>query len=111
MIRKVVQKDKWLVRLGRSEWLRFTYDRPPGDPLTLLGSIRRGMRFGALAINAEGEYVQVNGDHVSSLNASQVRNALRGVLGPEEPPRPPKTEPEHKPVVVIKRRRIVTRPE
>jgi hypothetical protein len=106
---QLAQKDKWLVRLGRSEWLRFTYDRPPGDPLTLLGSIRRGMRFGALGINDKGEYVQVNGDHVSSLNASQVRNALRGVLGPEEPAPPPKPGPEHTPVIVVKRRRIIQR--
>jgi len=104
----LVQKDKWLIRLGRSEWIRFTYDRPADDPLTLLGSIRRGMRFGALAINSTGEYVQVNGDHVSSLNASQVRNALRGVIGPEEPPQR-KPAPGPAPVVVIKRRRIVPR--
>jgi hypothetical protein len=32
----------WVVRLGREEWQRFTYERSEGNPLRLLGSVTKG---------------------------------------------------------------------
>ena len=66
----------WRVRLGIAEWARFTYARSEGDPLRLLGSVRCGARMGALAVTADSTFVQVNGDYLTPLNASQIRCAL-----------------------------------
>jgi len=105
----MVDKSKdWHVRLGAQEWQRFTYPRPEGDPLQLLGSVRRGARIGALAITPDGQYVQVNGDHLSPLNGSQMRRALskaEPVRG--KPSAPP--SPQNAPVIVIKRRRTIVK--
>jgi hypothetical protein len=57
----------WVVRLGREEWQRFTYERPEGSPLQLLGSVAQGAGIGALAVDEDGNYLQVNGDHVSPI--------------------------------------------
>jgi hypothetical protein len=60
-------KSHWSVRLGAQEWVKYTYERPPGDPLQLLGSARRGMQSGALAKLGD-EFVLVVGDHVTPLS-------------------------------------------
>lgn len=99
----------WFVRLGQTEWQRYTYAREAGDPLQLLGSVRRGARIGALALTAEGEYVQVNGDHVSPLSSSQIRKALGKAQPPPRPPPARASAPRAPVVVVVKRRRIVNR--
>ncbi len=111
-------KPQWVVRLGRAEWQRFTYERGEGDELTLLGSVRRGARIGALAQQADGSYVQVNGDYLSPLNSRHIRAALgraepadRRDSGPAElrdagPPSEPRANPKP-PVVIVKRRRIL----
>jgi len=99
-----------LIGLGRAEWLRFTYERTPDDGYTLIGSVRRGPRMGALAVDAQGQYVQVNGDHISPLNTSQLRIAVERANSKQAPMRPaprPSTAPA--PVVIVKRRRIVGR--
>jgi hypothetical protein len=66
----------WVVRLGREEWQRFTYERPEDSPLRLLGSVTRGAGMGALAVDEDGNYLQVNGDHVSALSSGQLRRAV-----------------------------------
>jgi hypothetical protein len=54
----------------------FTHPRPPEDELRLLGSVRRGPQMGALAIDRQGRYLQVNGDHVNELSQSQLAAAV-----------------------------------
>jgi len=55
------------VRLGAQEWAKYTYERPPEDPLQLLGSARHGMQSGALAKLGD-DFVLVVGDHVTPLS-------------------------------------------
>lgn len=105
-------KTKWQVRLGEAEWAQFTYPRPEGD-LWLLGSIRRGPQMGALAIDAKGQYVQVNGDHLSPLNHSQIAAAVaragaadlshhRAAVAPKPAAKAP--------VVIVRKRRMIAAP-
>jgi hypothetical protein len=95
------------VRLGVPEWSRYTYARPEGDALRLLGSVRRGPQMGALAMTEDGQYVQVVGDYVTPLNSSQLTRAMTKVK-PEEPSYPVQKTVSRvgpPPVVTIKRRR------
>lgn len=68
-----------------------------------LGTVQRGLELGALALTPAGEYVQVNGDIVQTLNASRVRAALGSAhtsrIGP--------TAPEVSTPVVVKRKRRI----
>ena len=107
----MVKKATWFVRLGPLEWARYTYARPQGDPLQLLGSVRRGPQMGALAITGDGQYVQVVGDFITALNSSQITRALAKVKPAETSysvPRPA-SPAAHVPVVTIKRRRVFVR--
>jgi hypothetical protein len=98
----------WVVRLGREEWQRFTYERPESNSLRLLGSVTRGAGMGALAVDEDGNYLQVNGDHVSPLNSGQLRRAVAAARTSDwRPVVPTRHEPSRVPVVVIKRRRVV----
>ncbi len=98
----------WVVRLGREEWQRFTYERFEGDSLRLLGSVSQGAAMGALAVDEDGNYLQVNGDHVSPLNDGQLRRAVASARTSDWTPAvPTRREPSRVPVVVIKRRRVV----
>lgn len=45
--------------------------------MRFLGTVQRAYGIGALAITATGNYVQVNGDVVQSLDAQKVEAALR----------------------------------
>ncbi len=96
-----------MVRLGESEWSRHTYARPKDDDLRLLGSVQNGMQIGALAISPDGEYRQVVGDHVTTLNKAKIDAAVkkaatfRGFVSHRA-----KTQPVTTPSIVIKRRRI-----
>ena len=106
----LTHKESWIVRIGIAESLRFTYQRPAGDPLQLLGSVSRGARIGALAVMPDGTFVQVNGDHVSPLNATQIQRAIERAKAFK--PRPkvvlvPMCGAEKPPTVVVKRRRVV----
>ncbi len=95
------------MRLGVPEWSRYTYARPEGDALRLLGSVRRGPQMGALAMTEDGQYVQVVGDYVTPLNSSQLTRAMTKVK-PEEPSYPVQKTVSRvgpPPVVTIKRRR------
>lgn len=105
------KKVKWLVRLGEEEWSRYTYRRPAGDPIRLIGSVQRGMQQGALAVLADGTYVQLVGDQMVSINRSQMAKAVAAATRASEnrkdgayffvPPAGPA------PVVVVKKRRIL----
>ncbi len=95
------------MRLGVPEWSRYTYARPEGDALRLLGSVRRGPQMGALAMTEDGHYVQVVGDYVTPLNSSQLTRALAKAK-PEElsyPVQKAVVRVGPPPVVTIKRRR------
>jgi hypothetical protein len=91
-------------------WQLFTNQR---EGFQLIGTVQRGMQIGALAKMPDGDYAQVNGDIVETLNRSRVEFALRAATGtkPGEPivniPRAPS------PAVVVtvkKKRRIVLPP-
>jgi hypothetical protein len=69
-------EDPSIVRLGPAEWGRFARKRDT-DRFELLSSVRQGASMGALAVTPEGRYLQVNGDHVSSLNMNELRRAVQ----------------------------------
>jgi hypothetical protein len=114
------RKPGWRVVLGKLAWSKYTYERPPGDALKLLGSVRKGMQVGALAMTEEGQYVQVVGDHLTPLNTKMIAKALANA--PKEPAAydpdfsreaplrlaPRKDTPP--PVVVVKKRRVAVMP-
>lgn len=111
-------KRDWTVFLGAPEWASFTYPRADGHEFRLLGSIRRGPQRGALAIDQQGRYVQINGDYVTELNQSQVAAAVRRATATACPaaPRPRRREgqglaepkaPAKPPVIVVRRRRVI----
>jgi len=54
-------KSKWVVRLGQPEWQRHTQSRSVGESLRMLGSVQRGAQVGALAVDGNGDFFQVNG--------------------------------------------------
>jgi hypothetical protein len=101
------KKMKWHIRLGESEWVRYTYARTESDGIRLLGSVRRGAQVGALGINDQGDYIQIVGDYVVSLNRSQITKALgTASVGTYRAAIPVQQKPAA-PVIVIKRRRIL----
>lgn len=85
---------------------RFTAADHPD--LRYLGVVQRGMEVGALALTADGRYVQVNGDIVQELNASRVRAALGPAhtsrIGPSAP------APAAPVVVTVRKRRVAVLP-
>lgn len=114
------RKPGWRVVLGRLAWSRHTYERPQGDALKLLGSVSKGMQVGALAITADGQYVQVVGDHITPLNTRAVAKAVANA--PKEPDvfdpafsrDPPPWRVARKetpaPVVIVRKRRVAVMP-
>jgi len=97
----------WLVRLGPREWMPFTYARTPDESLRLIGSVKRGARIGALAVTPAGEYLQVNGDHVSPLSRSQICKALaKAERSAQQLPARRAAPSVSVPVVIVKRRRL-----
>lgn len=89
-------------------WSRFTYSR---DDMELLGVVQIGIQIGALARLPTGDYVQVNGDFISTLDTAQLRPGLvrAGLL-------PSSTTPHAgaglvgAPIVTIKKRRRIAEP-
>ena len=98
------------VRLGEPEWAKHTYARTGEDAgLTLLGSVQKGQQRGALAKKPDDVYVMLVGDYEMPLNQHQIRAALQS--GRTAPPRVTWSAPKPSttvPVVVIKKRRIVS---
>lgn len=107
-----IKKVGWSVRLGSMEWVKFTYARTEADDLKLLGSVKRGLQMGALAVNAEGQYFQVVGDHLVALNKNVISKAIakagpvRDVYEPVQVVKPAASAT----VVTIKRRRTYVAP-
>jgi len=104
-------RNQWIVRLGETAVRRqcLSAELPPG--LKLLGVVQRGAQYGVLALSEEGQYLQVNGDHVTPLGAAQIRHALNKAQSsrPAGGARPYRAKPAGTapvPVVIIKRRRI-----
>jgi hypothetical protein len=111
------RKPGWRVVLGETAWSRYTYERPGGDALTLLGSVSKGAQLGALAMTAEGAYVQVVGDHLVPLNRKEIAKAV--AKAPKEPnPVLSRVIPSWlasrkespAPVVIVKKRRVAVMP-
>ena len=111
------RKPGWRVVLGKTAWSRHTYERPEGDDLTLLGSVRKGAQVGALAMTAEGEYVQVVGDHLSPLKTKEIAKAVAHAPKESNPEFSRETLPwlearkeSPAPVVIVKKRRVAVMP-
>jgi hypothetical protein len=103
----LAKKAKWTVCLGRPQWERHTYERDDYADLRLLGSVRRGEQFGALAINREGQYQLVVGDHCTALNTSKISGAIAvAAMHAAKAARTAKRVAPAAVPVVIKRRRI-----
>ena len=114
------RKPGWRVVLGRLAWSRHTYERPQGDALKLIGSVRKGMQVGALAMTAEDQYVQVVGDHITPLNTREIAKALANApkesaafdpaFSSESPPWLAARKDTPAPVVIVKKRRVAVMP-
>ncbi|MDD2917504.1 hypothetical protein [Rhodoferax sp.] len=111
------RKPGWRVFLGRAAWSRYTYERPVGGDLKLLGSVSKGSQVGALAMTAEGEYVQVVGDYLVPLKAKEIAKAVANapkepnpVLSGETPSWLASRKEAPAPVVVVKKRRVAVMP-
>jgi len=111
------RKPGWRVVLGRAAWSRHTHERPEGDELKLLGSVRKGAQVGALAITAQGEYVQVVGDHLTPLKTKELAKAVANApkeanpeFSIESPPCPVVRKEAPAPVVILKKRRVAVIP-
>ena len=111
------RKPGWPVVLGRTAWSRHTYERPEGDDLKLLGSVSKGAQVGALAMTAEGEYVQVVGDQLAPLKTKEIAKAVANApkeSNPEflreAPPWLVARKESPAPVVILKKRRVAVMP-
>ena len=111
------RKPGWRVVLGRAAWARHTHERSEGDELKLLGSICKGAQIGALAMTAEGAYVQVVGDHVMPLKTKEVAKAVAHApkephpeFSRETPPWQVVRKESPAPVVIVKKRRVAVMP-
>jgi hypothetical protein len=103
---------KWVVRLGRDEWRRHTYERPQEPELRLLGSVPCDALVGALAVTREGQYLQINGDYFSPLDTSELRAAVDEALRSRDSSNDwraeaPRSAAVPAPVIVVKRRRVI----
>jgi hypothetical protein len=107
----------WKVVLGKEHAQRYTHAAVEAQGLHVLGCVSRGGQFGALARAADGQYVQVNGDHVTALSQAQIGRAIRlATAAPDggkgmQRRAPPSSERSSAPVVVVKRRRVIVRPD
>jgi hypothetical protein len=103
-----VMKAKWLVRLGQPEWQRHTQSRCVGESLQMLGSVQRDAQVGALAVDGNGDFFQVNGEYVTPLNKHLISRAVKAAQGRapsrDEPPRPRGVAAA--PVVTVRRSRL-----
>jgi len=102
-------KLRWSMRLGAHEWAKHTYERSADDPLQLLGSARRGLQIGALAMLGD-EFVLVVGDHVTHLSHADNKDLAAATARSKNDGRPFVFQPvpvrTAPPVVVIKKRRV-----
>jgi hypothetical protein len=104
--------NAWRVTLGRESATQYTHPAIEEQGLRLLGSVSRGGQFGALVQDSEGRFMQMNGDHSTPLNQSQIKAALRRAQaapdnGKRKLPHEAAAAREVLPVVTIKRRRVI----
>jgi hypothetical protein len=111
------RKPGWRVVLGKVAWSRYTYERPEGDDLKLLGSVSKGAQVGALAMTVEGEYVQVVGDYMVPLKTKEIAKAVANapretnpVLSGETPSWQASRKEAPPPVVIVRKRRVAVMP-
>jgi hypothetical protein len=107
---------QYQITLGTG-WRRFVHDAPAD--MQMRGVIVSGAQIGALAMQADGSFVQLNGDWATPLNASRVRHALGQRPPPQAAPwsqvapaRTPPTAPAT-PVqvtVTVRKRRTIVMP-
>lgn len=99
-------KSKWIVRLGL-EWQRHTESRSVGESLRILGSVQRGAQVGALAVDSNGDFFQINGEYVAPLNKRLIVKAVKAAQG-RAPSRydPPTPGSASMPIVTVRRSRL-----
>ena len=99
-------KSKWVVRLGQ-EWQRHTQSRSVSESLRMLGSVQRGAQVGALAVDGNGDFFQINGEYVAPLNKRLIARAVKAAQGRAqsryEAPRP---RTASAPIVTVRRSRL-----
>lgn len=92
-------------------WRQFAFAQPD---LEYLGVIQRGMEIGALARNADGQFMQINGDVRQLVNAGKVRailKSMRPVKKLMSVTQPPTIEQRARVVVTIKpKRKLIEKP-
>ncbi len=108
-------RAKWKVHLGEIDGVtQFGRARLPIG-LRVIGRVTKGAQFGALATNDEGQFFQVNGDHLQPLCKSQLHLAVKAARGQrpaQQSIRSIRSKPQTTaPQVIIKRRRSVVGPE
>lgn len=85
---------------------------PRGD-FRVMGMVQEGMQFGYLVVSPSGEYLQVNGAHSRTLNATKVNAALRRAEHfqhrplPQASSRPPQPLQPSLPAVTVRKRRLL----
>lgn len=100
-------KSKWLVRLGPAEWARHARAEGVDPSLRLLGSVERGAQIGALAVDDDGDYFQVNGQYVARLNKRLIAKAVSTAQRrPASRALPTRQRPASTPIVTVRRSRV-----
>jgi hypothetical protein len=98
---------KLMIRLG-PQGLRYA---KPSPEMKLLGTVQEGLAIGALAQLEDGSYAQVNGDFLRPLSAKRVEYCVGPKLLSSLPapmPTAPRAPTGPVPVVVVKKRRLVS---
>jgi hypothetical protein len=103
-------KARCIVRLGAAEWARHTRPSSVVESLRLLGSVQRGAQVGALAVDDNGTYFQVNGVYVAPLSKRVVAKAVTAAQGRSARSEPPRPQSGSTAVVTVRRRRVVVSP-
>jgi hypothetical protein len=101
----IAMKAKWVVRLGQSEWARHTNSPNVDAALRLIGSVQHGARQGALAVDGNGNYFQVNGEYIAPLNKRHVGKAVSAAQMRAPSQHTPRRPPSAAPVVTVRRKR------
>ncbi len=107
---------RWRIALGPYEWSKHTYAREPSNEYTLLGRAKKGLQYGALAVDSEGKYVLIIGDHVTSIDTRDFKRAMnrfKQVEGfrREKPPLVNQHQaPQVAPLVLVRKYRALTDP-
>jgi hypothetical protein len=101
-------KSKWVVRLGQPEWQRHTQSRNVSESLQMLGSVQRGAQVGALAVDSNGDFFQINGEYIAPLNKRLIAKAVKAAQGraPSRYEPPGVRRAASAPIVTVRRSRL-----